>query len=101
MTSQEFINDMQKLFAVCAIYNSGAKIGQFGIMDNFDNLLLFEGHINFFVHSQSRCQPLPFSFMSFHFSIFEQVTDTAVPKVSIYLLAAMIGKYLSSSACRQ
>ena len=54
MTSQEFISDMKKLFAVCAISNFGAKICQFGIMDDFSNSL-FGGHINLFVHSQSRC----------------------------------------------
>ena len=36
MYSQEFINDMKKLFAVCAICNFGAKVGQFGIMGDFN-----------------------------------------------------------------
>ena len=54
MSSQEFICDMKKLFAVCAIRNFGAKICQFGIMDDFSNGR-FGGHINLFVHSQSRC----------------------------------------------
>ena len=40
MSSQEFICDMKKLFAVCAISNFGAKICQFGIMDDFSNGLL-------------------------------------------------------------
>ena len=54
MSSQEFISDMKKLFAVCAISNFGGKLFQFGIMDDFSNRL-FGGHINLFVHSQSRC----------------------------------------------
>ena len=78
MSSQEFISDMKKLFAVCAVCNFGAEIGQFGIMDNFSNFL-FGGLINLFMHSQSRCQPVPFSFTSFHFSNSEHVTDTIVP----------------------
>ena len=43
--NQEFISNMKKLFAVCAVCNFGAEIGQFSIMDNFSNFL-FEGHIN-------------------------------------------------------
>ena len=78
MSSQEFINDMKKLFAVCAISNFGVKICQFGIMDDFSNSL-FGGHINLVVHSESSCSPVPFSLKSFHFSIFEQVAHTVVP----------------------
>ena len=44
MFSQEFISDMKKLFAVCAISNFGAKIGQFGIMDDFSNRLFWRPH---------------------------------------------------------
>ena len=54
MSSQEFISDMKKLFAVRAISNFEAKICRLGIMDDFSNRL-FGGHINLFVHSQSRC----------------------------------------------
>ena len=53
MSSQEFISDMKKFFAVCAISNFLAKICQFGIMDDFSNGL-FGGHINLLVHIQSR-----------------------------------------------
>ena len=67
MPSQDFINDIKKLCAVCAVCNFGVEIGQFGIMDNFSNFL-FGCHINLFMHSQSRCQPVPFSFTSFHFT---------------------------------
>ena len=42
--------DMKKLFAVCAICNFGAEIGQFGIVDNFNNFL-FGGHINLYALS--------------------------------------------------
>ena len=70
MSSQEFISDMKKLFAVCVIYNC--------FMDDFSNLL-FGGHINLFVHSHYRWQPVPFSFVSFHFSIFEHITDINEP----------------------
>ena len=40
MSFQEFSSDMEELFAVCAISNYGAKIGQIGIMDDFSNILL-------------------------------------------------------------
>ena len=45
LSFEKFIKDMKKLFAVCAISNFGAKICQFGIMDDFSNGL-FGGHIN-------------------------------------------------------
>ena len=32
MSFQVFISDMKKLFAVCAVCNFGAEIGQFGII---------------------------------------------------------------------
>ena len=52
MYSQEVNSDMKKLFAVCAICNFGAEIGQFGIVENFNNFL-FGGHINLFVQMSS------------------------------------------------
>ena len=102
MSSQEFINDMKKLFEVCAISNFGAKICQFGIMDDFSNHFI-GGHINLFVHSQSICQPVPFSLTSFHFSILEQVLiplyhgEDLRPCIGLEL----IGECLSSSPRRQ
>ena len=51
MSSQKFINDMKKLFAVCAICNILAKISQFDVLDDFSNSL-FRGHINLFVQSE-------------------------------------------------
>ena len=51
MSSQEFISDMKKLFAVCAISNFGVKICRLGIRDDFSNGL-FESHIDLFVDSQ-------------------------------------------------
>ena len=53
MSFQEFISDMKMLFTVCTICNFGAKICQFGILDDFSNLIS-GGHIDLFVHSQSR-----------------------------------------------
>ena len=47
MSSQEFISDTKELYEVCAISNFGAKICQFGIMDDFSNSL-FGRHINLF-----------------------------------------------------
>ena len=38
MSSQKFISDMKKLFAVCAISNFGAKICRLSIMDDGETL---------------------------------------------------------------
>ena len=76
-TANKFISDMKKLFAVCAISNFGAEICQFGIMDDFSKRL-FGDHINILC-TMSPDVTLPFSFTSFHFNIFEHVTDTFVP----------------------
>ena len=64
MSSQELISDMKKLFAVCAISNFGAKICQFGIIDDFSKHL-FGGHTNLFVHSQMLASAFQLDVFSF------------------------------------
>ena len=54
MSSQEFISDMKKLFAVCAISNFGAKICRFGFMDDFSNCV-FGRHISLLLDATSLC----------------------------------------------
>ena len=44
MSSQEFISDMEKFFAVSAISNFGAKICQFSIVDGFSNRPFWRPH---------------------------------------------------------
>ena len=101
MSFQEFISDMKKLFTVCAICNFGAEIGQFGIMDYFNNFL-FGGHINLFMHSQSRCQPVPFSL---RLSILATLSMQLIPlyhdaHVCTWTCLELIGECLSRSAHR-